>query len=572
MYRKKLHPAVFLLVSLMVVTIAFMGCEGDQGPAGPAGLNPDSAPIITAIVAAPDSVGTGESTVLFVSAYDPNGDPMTYQWSAATGTLATPTMAVTNYSPPREIGLYQVSVTVTDNDGSATATVTVGVNTYVPAVFPSFLGDNANRCSHCHAAYVDGWSTTHHANAWETLVTSNVTNNPYCVQCHVTGYDDIVNFDGSIATHGIDNGGFDDFPSAMLHNVQCEACHSPQGPQFAGHAPDIHKALTGDACNRCHSQNEEYMESGHGHAIANAGGLEEFNVEFARSPCWDCHTNEGFIKLWDAEWATRELPEEQYQVTCATCHDVHSHDAENNPSYLRALAPFDIIYGGPDHPEGFEIPNEAMGIPSYGKGQLCGQCHHARRTESNVLGQINNGNARPGPHGSCQADMVVGYGSYEIPGYTYNRESPHQPDVVIGESTLEDMCVKCHIYVIPFGQPGGPLHGHSFAPNLQACNTCHATPADFDYHGRRTEIAALRDSLFNLLPNNGTSPNFLASNSTRVQREAGYAWYFVTNEGSMGVHNYPYARSLLINAIDYLHASGAAITSPGSNKMAAWTE
>ncbi len=536
--------APWALFSLLILSLAFWGCEGDQGPAGPPGVNPSSAPIITAVVAAPDSVGSGGSTVLFVSAYDPNGDQMTYVWAAEFGHLASPNAAVTNYSPPRELGLYNVTVTVTDDDGQASSQVVVGVNTYVPSVFPSYLGDNTNRCNHCHEAIVSSYEGTNHANAWQTLVDDGVTNNPYCVQCHVTGHDNILDFGGNITQTGLDNGGYDQNPIEQLRNVQCEACHSPMGPSFASHSPELTAALKGDACNRCHSQNEEYMLSGHGTAVARAGGAEEFATEFNRSPCKDCHISEGFIQLHDPDWTNRAMPEEPWQVTCATCHNVH---AKDNDSYLRGLTAFPIIYGGPEFPDGFEITN-------YGKGQLCGQCHHARRDENNINNQINNGSSRPGPHESPQADMVSGYGSYEIPGFTYERESAHRPEVEIGGSSLEDMCVKCHIYVIPFGEPDGPYHGHDFRPDVRACNTCHATPDNFDYHGRRTTIDSLMTVLYDLLPQNGTGGlmPFDTLNWTRPQREAGYAWFFVTNEGSHGVHNFTYANSLLTNAIDYL--------------------
>ncbi len=361
MNRKRLHPAVFLFVSLMVIGLAFIGCEGDQGPAGPSGLNPDSAPIITAVVAAPDSVGTGQSTVLFVSAYDPNGDAMTYQWSATSGTLSTPTMAVTNYTPPSGIGLYQISVTVTDNDGNATGTVTVGVNTYVPAVYPSFLGDNENRCSHCHLAKVESWRGTPHAGAYDALVASGGENNPYCLQCHTTGWDDIVAVDGSVTTPGLDNGGYDDFANMSLRNVTCEACHGPTGPDFSTHEPNVELTITGESCNRCHSQYEEYETSGHGTAIERAGGMEEFNEEFHRSGCHFCHISaKASSRFGMPTGPIVRYPAEGFQVSCATCHDVHSFDEDNNvlPAWLGRV---------PDH---LRWSDSARHIPGPGRRSL----------------------------------------------------------------------------------------------------------------------------------------------------------------------------------------------------------
>ena len=537
------------LIGCLIVGLAFWGCEGDQGPAGSPGVNPQSPPIITGVVATPDSVGSGESLVLFVIASDPNGDALTYSWSAAAGQLSANDKAVTTWKAPRELGLYQITVSVSDNDGTDSSSVVVGVNVYVPSVYPSYLGDNANRCGHCHEALVEGWHGTNHGKAYQTLVDDGVENNPYCVQCHVTGYDNIVDEAGNVTQVGLDNGGYDQNPIASLRDVQCEACHSPMGPTFASHNPQIQGALRGETCDRCHTENEEYAQSGHGQAIANAGGLEAFLRRFNDSPCNGCHISEKFISVHDPDWANQAMPEEPWQVTCATCHDVHQKD---NESYLRGQEAFPIVYGGPEFPDGFEITN-------FGKGQLCGQCHHARRTEDDVLEQINEGDDHPGPHGSCQADMVAGYGSYEIARYEYEHESQHTPDVQIDTCSLANMCVTCHTYTIPFGQPDGPYYGHEFRPDNRACNCCHTTPDDFDFRGKRTEIDGLMAELYALLPQDGSGNlmPFDTLNWTRPEREAGYAWYFVSNDNSHGAHNFEYASSLLENAIAYLTANGA---------------
>lgn len=550
---RKILFAILTTAIMSLLMFSLTGCSGEdgaQGPAGPAGTNPPSPPIITAVIAAPDSVGTGEYTTIFVQAYDPNGDEMTYAWTTTGGTLSATTGAFVTWTAPTELGLYQVSVTVTDDDGSDDGSVTVGVNVYVPSVYPSYMGNNATRCAHCHDAHVEGWMETHHAEAYNA---PGVTDNIYCIQCHTTGFDDTYDFGGNKLTTGLDNGGYDQNPVVALQGVQCEACHGPMGPEFSDHNPNMEMPLTGMACDRCHSQNEEYAVSAHGTAISRVGEhgtIEEFNEEFNRSTCQFCHISEDFISLWDADWAGRELPEEGYQVTCATCHDVHSPATDENPAYLRGLAAVTTEYGGPDNPDGVTIDN-------WGAGQLCIQCHHARRSLDQIESQLNDGSDHPGPHGSPQADMVLGYGCWEIDGYTYNRTSDHTPETVIGESTLEDMCVKCHLYSIPHGEPDGPIYGHTFAPDVRACNTCHTTPDDFDFRGRRTEIQGLMTTLFNMLPNDGTEPLFNTENTTYEQREAAYGWFFVNNEGSMGVHNYEYAKSILENAIAYLNANSA---------------
>jgi hypothetical protein len=61
-----------------------------------------------------------------------------------------------------------------------------------------------------------------------------------------------------------------------------------------------------------------------------------------------------------------------------------------------------------------------------------------------------------------------------------------------------------------------------------------------------------------LLPQeNGELLPYDTLNWTREEREAGYAYFFVTNDASKGVHNSRYARSLLENAINYLTLDAA---------------
>jgi len=406
-----------------------------------------------------------------------------------------------------------------------------------------YLGDSENTCGHCHAAAVEGWMHTNHAEAYGSLIDDdNHQNNLYCLQCHTTGFDDEYDHDQNLLSAGEDLDGYDDNPRSAVQGVQCEACHGYMGPDVLDHAPEVMSPLRGDACDKCHTQNEEYATSGHGMVIENLGGYEEFLGEHYASSgsCQGCHTSEGFMTLWDDDWAARGVPDEPWQVTCATCHDVHMASTDDNPAYLRGLEAVTLEYGTADNPDEFEIED-------WGAGQLCVQCHHARRDLADITEQIEEGDDHPGPHHSNQADMVVGVGCWEIEGYEYDREPDHTP------SLLADMCVQCHLYSIPHGETDGPLYGHSFAPDVRACQQCHAGATDFNIDGKRDEIAGLLDDLLALLPNDGEEPLFDAESTTREQREAAYGWYFVHNEASYGVHNYEYAKSILENAIDYMN-------------------
>ncbi len=511
---------VFLALLAMFV---YVGCKGDTGPAGPAGTNPPLPPVITSVIALPDSVGTGEYTTVIVSAYDPNGDAITYAWTATYGTFGTPDAAYTRWTPPDSIGLYTVNVAVTDADGTTNGTVLVGVNVYVPAVTPNYLGNDAITCGHCHNGNLGQWYTTPHSTAFDSSSAP--------VEHKTVGYD-----------LAVDNGGYDDNPVDALKNVQCEACHGPMGPNVGDHRPLSQAALTGEACGHCHAEWPEYQYSGHGTAMERAGGHDAFRDEWAGANCNYCHIGEGFMIAKDADWAGRAVPQTVSQIACGACHDPHS--VNDNEYQIRTQADFDLPYGGEDNPGAYTVTG-------WSKGQLCGQCHHSRRSRTSIMNQINNvnnGAQRMGPHESPQADMIVGRGSWEIEGLTYVRTNQHADNFAEGQP-LEEVCVSCHMHDLTSPYPHAE---HTFYPNVVNCFGCHGTPSDFDIGNVQTETQHLMDSLATILPHNAdlTLPtDTRAAPWTPEMREAAYAWYFVHNDGSKGVHNSEYARTLLENAI-----------------------
>lgn len=171
-----------------------------------------------------------------------------------------------------------------------------------------------------------------------------------------------------------------------------------------------------------------------------------------------------------------------------------------------------------------------------------------------MQGQIDNGYAHFGPHGSPQTDMFIGAGSYEIPGYTYDRTFVHQ-------NAVSDACVKCHM--VREVQLHGELQDHAFhnfLPDPGNCEPCHQNLPDFNYQNVQTDIQGRMDTLAQRFGYADVEA-FMADLDTANpgwevwQREAAYALVFVYNDGSKGVHNRDYATDLLQNAIDYYDAS-----------------
>jgi len=76
----------------------------------------------------PCTVEVGKSSTLTADARDPDGDVLTYRWTAPTGTLASPAERQTLWTAPGQAGPVQATVTVNDGKGgTASDSVTIQV-------------------------------------------------------------------------------------------------------------------------------------------------------------------------------------------------------------------------------------------------------------------------------------------------------------------------------------------------------------------------------------------------------------------------------------------------------------
>jgi outer membrane protein OmpA-like peptidoglycan-associated protein len=79
----------------------------------------------------PCEVEVGRTSTISADGQDPDGDPLTYQWKTAAGTVANPTVRQSPWTAPQQPG--QVPVTVTVNDGrGGTASDSVTINVIQP--------------------------------------------------------------------------------------------------------------------------------------------------------------------------------------------------------------------------------------------------------------------------------------------------------------------------------------------------------------------------------------------------------------------------------------------------------
>ena len=102
------------------------GGAGGEGGAGGGGDASTNHPPDVVIEASATRVAPGETATLTASASDPDGDPVTYRWSAPAGMIRCAACRITTWTAPDDAGSYTVSVTVRDGqDGATTRSVSI---------------------------------------------------------------------------------------------------------------------------------------------------------------------------------------------------------------------------------------------------------------------------------------------------------------------------------------------------------------------------------------------------------------------------------------------------------------
>ncbi len=297
----------------------------------------------------------------------------------------------------------------------------------------------------------------------------------------------------------------DDGTPGVAGNAGCLECHNP----------DIREKRT-----------IEYEASGH------ASGTTVSEGETAA--CSVCHSNEGFIeKMYTGADAAAHGFAFPTRIQCQTCHNFHETlDLAEPPDYaLRTTAPIELLMY---RAAGMDPVTIDFADPS----NLCANCHQPRTIPpvADVNGQFKVSSSHYGPHHGPQSTILKGLGGYEMTGLDYPNETPH---------TKGATCVVCHM----------DQGNHSFNPMLSACNAeaCHNGEINtLDENARQISVANLLATLKDKLVTAGLlADDGSIQTGTYAVDQAGalYNYELISDDRSMGVHNFKYVEALLQNSI-----------------------
>ncbi|NQV01487.1 MAG: hypothetical protein HQ542_02495 [Bacteroidia bacterium] len=330
--------------------------------------------------------------------------------------------------------------------------------------------------------------------------------------------------------------------AASLMFTSCTK-EGPQGPAGAAGQDGTDGQDANATCTQCHNFSDEivakivqYDASGHGTGMS----FERNGVD-----CAACHTSQGFreVIVTGADTTTAVI-QNPVGTGCRTCHMIHDTYTATDWG-LRTTDPIKLVING-----------ETVDLG--GSSNLCGKCHQSRKPSPYPeLGKadVTITSSYWGPHYGSMAPLMASTGAMEIPG-------SESYDVVSAHKNVP--CYTCHGGEAYGSQAGGhsfymsyAYHGSSRA-NVAVCKGCHSSiGSNFDLYGRQTIIEELLHQLENqLLADSLIDETLHVVPGTYPAETAGIVmnYLLIHYDHSLGIHNFPYTKAVLVNSYEALMA------------------
>jgi hypothetical protein len=488
-----------------------------------------------------------------ITGIQPGSNGVTLAWDGPSGyyqVFANSGLAGANWQPVGKATNLLRRVTISPLYSNAMFRVSVFTNPYV-----GWIG----YCSECHENIYATVTNTPHASAFKTLTPQQQTNGALLASFTV-GYGSPSGFKSPKAT-------------PQLEGVQCENCHGPGGNHAASDMdPTVRPRveLAGTVCGGCHTGPqqpifEEWNASAHATVVAGV----DLNNPTNTDSCGRCHSGSVRYCLLGGLPLPNMPPyrDADVAIVCATCHDPHQTNA--NPAQVRyPLASTNDYYVTTTGVFTNQI-NPAI--------NLCAQCHNHR-------GASWTNSAAP-PHHSPQYNILLGTVGELASGLPPDQPASHA-------LLITNQCVGCHMQTSPYqGQAQPAVTGHTFTvDSYNLCLGCHSEPGplvqfvqgsisnqiqalaqDLNLWAASTNAPASLRAKYGNLAWEYTAPGQLSAPPGQLPppvgpdaseqalipiniQKARFNLYLILNDGSYGVHNGPYAVTLLDQASQWIQA------------------
>jgi hypothetical protein len=300
-------------------------------------------------------------------------------------------------------------------------------------------------------------------------------------------------------------------------------------------------------CKECHNDTALITSKKAAWQISLHGSGVAFAEEGERNTCAGCHSGAAFSKMIAAGQNFSQVESGDGEPThqdCRTCHQIHTTYTSADWG-LETTAPVTQVVSGATF--------------DGGNGNLCANCHQARRYLAGFAAKDKDGKVIPdkyaastrfNTHLSDQGDILLGVLDVNSILGVEGKPGAHY-------SMVENTCLGCHM---------GEGKVHTFRPVVENCVKCHADAKDLDINGARTkfeeEYKALEEALLakGLLAkaDDGTiaavAKNADGSPVLLDPKPAAALFVYgaLEEDASMGTHNPKYALALIEAALEAL--------------------